>query len=96
LYSQAKAIGSEGAIISRPYLLSNEQDIWIVWKEFNGKETRIMAQYSVTEGLEWSTSQVISKTAGYSDHPLLIKGQGKVFLSWLTRLDGYQFIALKK
>ena len=96
LYSQAKVIGSEGAIISRPYLLSNEQDIWMVWKEFNGKETRIMAQYSVTEGLEWSTSQVISKTAGYSDHPLLIKGQGKVFLSWLTRLDGYQFIALKK
>jgi hypothetical protein len=46
------------------------------------------------DGLTWLAPQVIAKTKDYSDHPLLIKNNQQIFLSWLTRQDGYQLTPL--
>jgi hypothetical protein len=35
---------------------------------------------------------MLAKTAAYSDHPLLLRQDQNVYLSWLTRADGYQLI----
>jgi hypothetical protein len=93
-YSQPARIGAEGANISRPYLLALGQNVWLVWKEFDGAYSLVYMKQSADDGKTWSAPQMISKTNGYSDHPLLINQGATVFLSWLTRNDGYQLIKL--
>ncbi len=93
-YSKPQRIGAQDANVSRPYLLAVEQSVWLVWKEFDGNKTDIYLKQSMDDGKTWSAAKVISQTTGYSDHPLLISQQGTVFLSWLTRMDGYQLIPL--
>ncbi len=91
-YSMPTRVGSESANVSRPYLLAMGQQVWLVWKEFNGTDALVYIKQSVDDGKTWSTAQMVSKTNGYSDHPLLVNKGDAVFLSWLTRADGYQLI----
>lgn len=93
-YSQPFRIGAEGANVSRPYLLAVGKRIWFVWKEFDGSNSSIYLKQSEDDGITWSAPKVISKTGGYSDHPLLLSQGNDVFLSWLTRNDGYQLIRI--
>ena len=85
-------VGSEGINVSRPYLLAMGQQVWLAWKEFNGTDALVYIKQSADDGKTWGTPQIISKTNGYSDHPLLVNNGDAVFLSWLTRADGYQLI----
>ena len=93
-YTKPTRIGADGANISRPYLLVLGNTVYLVWKEFNGKSSTVFLKQSMDDGGTWSTPQAISETSGYSDHPLLISQGNVVFLSWLTRVDGYQFIKI--
>ena len=68
------------------------EQIWLVWKEFNGTDALVYMKQSTDDGRTWGSPQMISKTNGYSDHPLLVNQADAVFLSWLTRADGYQLI----
>ena len=95
-YSKPVRIGTDGANVSRPYLLALGQNIYLVWKEFNGSISTVYMNRSQDDGGTWSAPRAIFETSGYSDHPLLISQQGKVYLSWLTRMDGYQLIELGK
>jgi hypothetical protein len=94
-YSEPRKLGDENSNSSRAYLLANGHQVWLVWKEFDGQIASIFGQKSNDDGKTWTTKKLLAKTTGYSDHPLLINIQEKVFLSWLTRNDGYQFIELK-
>ena len=91
-YSTPVRVGAEGANISRPYLLAIDRQVWLVWKEFDGSTTSVYLKHSQDDGASWSESRVLAKTAAYSDHPLLLRQDQAVYLSWLTRADGYQLI----
>jgi len=91
-YSKPSRIGAEGANVSRSYLLASGQQVWLAWKEFDGTHSLVYIKESADDGKTWGLPQVISKTNGYSDHPLLVNQGDTVFLSWLTRADGYQLI----
>ena len=93
-YIKPERIGALDANVSRPYLLAVGNTIWLAWKEFNGVRTSISLKKSLDDGKTWSAPAIISGTAGYSDHPLLINQGDAVYLSWLTRDDGYQLIPL--
>ena len=93
-YSKPSRVGAEGANVSRPYLLALGQQVWMVWKEFDGTNASVYLKQSADDGKTWGVPQMIFKTSGYSDHPLLVNQGNKVFLSWLTRLDGYQLIQI--
>jgi hypothetical protein len=93
-YSKPQRIGAENAIVSRPYLLTVNHSVWLVWKEFDGVKMSIYLKQSIDDGKSWSIPKVVGVTAGYSDHPLLISHGESVYLSWLTRDDGYQLIPL--
>ena len=93
-YAKPTRIGADGANVSRPYLLAVGNTVYLVWKEFNGKSSTVYLKQSMDDGGTWSAPQAISKTFCYSDHPLLISQGNAVFLSWLTRVDGYQFIKI--
>ncbi|QWE17139.1 sialidase family protein [Polynucleobacter sp. AP-Nino-20-G2] len=94
VYSKPSRIGSEGENISRPYLLALDQSIWLVWKVFDGVTTSVYLKQSPDDGVTWSQPSLVAQTSAYSDHPLLISNGSDVFLSWLTRADGYQVIKL--
>ena len=91
-YSRLTRIGAESANVSRPYLLALGQQVWLVWKEFDGVQSSIYLKESSDDGRTWAAPKILSSTAGYSDHPLLLAQGNHVFLSWLTRQDGYQLI----
>jgi len=93
-YSGPQRIGAENANVSRPYLLAMDQSVWLVWKEFDGIKTSIYLKQSQNDGKNWSNPRVIASTTGYSDHPLLVSQGKEVYLSWLTRDDGYQMLLL--
>lgn len=91
-YSKPSRIGSEGSNVARPYLFASDQKVWLVWKEFNGKKSSIYLKESLDDGNTWSSPKILASTEGYSDHPLLLAQGSEVFLSWLTRDDGYQLM----
>ena len=95
-YSKPMRVGADGANVSRPYLLALGRNIFLVWKEFNGSVSSVYMKRSQDDGGTWSVPSTIFETSGYSDHPLLISQQGKVYLSWLTRMNGYQLIEVGK
>ena len=93
-YSRPQRIGAENANVSRPYLLAIDQSIWLIWKEFDGIKTSVYLKQSHDDGKNWSNPRAITSTSGYSDHPLLVSQGKEVYLSWLTRDDGYQLLPL--
>ena len=95
-YSKPSRVGLEGASVARPYLFASGQQVWLVWKEFDGNKSSIYLKESNDDGNTWSTAKLLTSTTGYSDHPLLLSQVNEVFLSWLTRDDGYQLINIGK
>jgi hypothetical protein len=87
-------LGQAPHVISRPYVVAVQNGLWMVWKEFDGDKTRLMLMRSADDGQHWNTPQNLLETTGYSDHPLLVQQKGKVYLSWLTRKEGYHFLWL--
>ena len=95
-YSPARKLGSDSSNASRAYLFAMSHQVWMVWKEFDGKVSSVYGQRSNDDGKTWTNPYVLSKTIGYSDHPLLTSYNNKVYLSWLTRHDGYQLTELNR
>ena len=93
-YSNPVRVGAEGANVSRPCLLAIDRQVWLAWKEFDGTASSVYLKSSQDDGATWSEPEVLTKTIGYSDHPLLLRQGQTVYLSWLTRADGYQLIKL--
>ena len=91
-YSKPSRIGAEGSNVARPYLFASGQQVWLVWKEFDGKQSSVYLKESADDGSTWSSPKILVSTVGYSDHPLLLARGNEVFLSWLTRDDGYQLM----
>jgi hypothetical protein len=93
-FSTPMAMGDLNTPESRPYVVSLGQEVWMVWKRFDGQRSSVMMRHSSDDGQSWSHEVSLSQTAGYSDHPLLIKTSKRVYLSWLTRIEGFQLKAL--
>jgi hypothetical protein len=93
-YSKPSRIGAEGSNVARPYLYASGQQVWLVWKEFDGVKSSIYLKESGDDGKSWTAPKILTSTAGYSDHPLLLSRGNEVFLSWLTRDDGYQLMGI--
>lgn len=93
-FSAARRLGDPSRQASRPFILADEHAVWLVWKEFDGERTRVMAQISRDDGTSWSAPRSVAETGDASDHPLLIARAGKVYLSWLTKQEGYRLIEL--
>jgi Neuraminidase (sialidase) len=93
-YSKPSKVGTEGANVSRPYLYASGQQVWLVWKEFDGVKSSVYLKESADDGMTWTAPRMLTSTVGYSDHPLLLSRGNEIFLSWLTRDDGYQLMSI--
>jgi hypothetical protein len=88
-FSDPMAIGAPGRNASRPYVLASASGVAIAWKEFDGEKTTVKLITSGDDGKTWSRPRVIAETPDASDHPLLVSNASEVFLSWMTKADGY-------
>lgn len=94
-FSEPRALSSPERHPSRPYLLATAKSLYLVWKEFDGTSTRVLAQDSQDSGRSWSAARTIARTDDLSDHPQLVADKGHAWLSWLTKKEGYRVIALE-
>jgi hypothetical protein len=93
-FGAPRALSSVDRQPARPFVLATAAAVHLVWKEFDGEKTTVMWQVSTDDGRSWTKPSVAAETADASDHPLLIARGSQVYLSWLTKIEGYRLIAL--
>jgi hypothetical protein len=89
-FSNPLPIGRADRSPSRPYVIAGPHGTAIVWKEFDGEKTTVNLMTSHDDGITWSDATTVAETADTSDHPLLVSDGQRVFLSWMTKADGYR------
>lgn len=94
-FSAPMPVGATNRQPARPYVLASGDQLWLAWKEFDGERSTIHAMISRDGGRNWSAPRLVAGTDNFSDHPLLIARNGQVFLSWLTRIEGYRVVPLE-
>jgi hypothetical protein len=67
----------------------------MMWKEFDGEHTTLHVMDSRDDGKTWSIPKTLAQTSDASDHPLLVSNGRRVFLSWMTRADGYRLLPVE-
>ena len=86
--SKPMPFGSIDAQASHPAIATQNGNVHLVWREFDGKHTRILGMYSTNQGKAWSAPKELSSTEGAADDPLLIQGRGAIWLVWNTARQG--------
>ncbi len=94
-FAAPRALSSPDRQPARPYLLADGRTLHLVWKEFDGTKAQVRWQVSHDSGRQWSEARTVADTADASDHPLLVAHDGRVYLSWLTKSEGYRLIRLE-
>jgi len=94
-FSTPQAVGNAAQQPGRPALFAQGREVWLVWKEFDGRYIFIKQRRSADAGQTWSPERVLGATANSADHPLLIGDGRRVYLSWLTRDEGYRLMPLE-
>lgn len=92
-FSPPMAIGTKDRA-ERPALIAQGRRVWLAWKEFDGEATVVKLVASTDNGASWSAPEALASTSDASDHPLLVGDGRSVFLSWLTKADGYRLLPL--
>lgn len=93
-FSAPRPIGDPVRQPARPQLLALGDDLWLAWREFDGKATEVLVSRSPDRGGSWSVPQVAGRSAGNADHPVLTGDGRRAFVSWLTRAEGYRLLPL--
>jgi hypothetical protein len=94
-FSPPMPIGEADRNPSRPFVIAGPRGVWLAWKEFDGEQTTVDAMISRDDGKTWSAPRAVARTTDASDHPLLLTDGRRVFLSWMTRADGYRLLPLE-
>ncbi len=96
--SPAKKFGNNKNQAGHPAILSlsgqkDEEQVWLVWREVEAKNTKIMGMVSDNGGRNWHDAKVLANSSVKADYPALISQGKQVYLSWNT-LAGYTLIPL--
>jgi hypothetical protein len=94
-FSVPRALSKPDRQPARPYLLASGAALHLVWKEFDGTKVVVRWQVSHDSGRQWTEARTVADTEDASDHPLLVADRQRVYLSWLTKIEGYRLIALE-
>ena len=76
--------------------LGRADAVTLAYKTFDGERTTVEVMTSRDSGASWSAPRAAAATTDDSDHPQLLSDGNRVYLSWLTRKDGYRLIALEE
>lgn len=93
-FSAPLNFGNLEAHPAHPSVLSLAGRVFLVWKEFDGESTGIFGMYSSDGGRSWTAPSRLASTADISDSPLLTGTNGRAYLSWNTKNEGYRLIEM--
>ena len=82
-----KAIRLGGIRAEHGEVLAAGSTIAVVWKEFDGQATKVMARLSNQGGAAWQ-ERVLASSQGTSDHPHLVSNDSAIWLVWRTADEG--------
>ena len=94
-FSTPMPVGRDDRSPSRPFVVAVPGAVWLAWKEFDGNQSTVSVMRSADAGGAWTAPKIVARTSDASDHPQLVTNGRRVFLSWMTRADGYQFVPLE-
>lgn len=77
-----------------PHVLSLAKDVYIVWKEFDGKQSTLYLMQSNNSGKSWSSPRQLATTSSVSDHPFLTNDGQQVYVSWHRIGEEYRLIQI--
>jgi hypothetical protein len=89
------ALGRPDRSPTRPFVLAGPVGTVMIWKEFDGEKTSVQMMISRDDGETWSSPRTISSTTDTSDHPLLVSNGRQIYLSWMTKADGYHLTEIE-
>ncbi|WJR81504.1 sialidase family protein [Bradyrhizobium sp. NP1] len=95
-FSEPVPVGRADRSPSRPYVLAAGPQTAVVWKEFDGEKTTVNLMLSRDDGKTWSQPKAVAATSDTSDHPLLVSDGKRIFLSWMTKADGYRIESIEE
>jgi hypothetical protein len=78
------ALGNRDAQAGNPAVFARDGQVWLAWREFDGKQYRVMTQYSRDRGDNWATATELANATGAADLPLFVAGTVKPLLAWYT------------
>lgn len=94
-FSAPRALSKPDRQPARPYLLASGSALHLAWKEFDGTKAVVRWQVSHDSGRQWTEARTVADTEDASDHPILVADRQRVYLSWLTKIEGYRLIPLE-
>jgi len=94
-FSAALHFGDDTHNAAHPDVLSLGQEVFLVWKEFDGEVSSVQMKRSHDGGVSWSQARSVALTHDASDHPQLVARAGQMWLSWNSKQEGYRLIALE-
>ena len=92
--SNPMALGNPDRLPSHPDVITLDQRVVIVWKEFDGEQTSVHAMESSDRGQSWKKSPIGLTSKSKNSHPKLIANKTDLFLSWTSKNKGHQIIKL--
>lgn len=100
-YAKADTAGNLAAPISLGSAQASHAEIMvkgskvaIVWKEFDGKLTKIAGRFSSDAGKTW-LGKKLATTTSHSDQPHLIAHSDNIYLAWQTLAEGMRIVAIE-
>lgn len=95
-FSTAISVGDYNTAASHPQVISTGNNVYLLWEEFDGKQSILMTMQSRNNGKSWSVPKILLQTESKNDHPLLIQDGEQVYAAWHRRGEVYRLIELEK
>lgn len=77
-----------------PQVAVANSSVFLLWKYFDGKVTKLKMMQSGDDGDSWSEPTTLLYTSAASDHPQLLQYGNKVYAAWHSRDEGYRIVAV--
>lgn len=87
-------IGDQGALAGHGDVLARDGQVYLVWLQFDGEQTTVLAMVSGDNGRAWSMPRRLAATRSPADYPFLLTDGRRVYVSWYATTPGYQLIPL--
>ncbi len=80
---------------SRPQIQVIGEQVYVLWKRFNGESIDLILIRSLDLGKTWLAEEKIANTSHDSDHPDFIHQGEKLFATWHTQAEGLRWFSVK-
>lgn len=95
-FSTPVTVGNYDNRASHADVITSNNNVYLVWKEFDAPYHKILMMKSDDRGEHWLKPEEIAKTTNNADYPFLIQSQKNVYVSWHIPGTQYQLIPIDK